>query len=113
LMKKADLIYNEDNLLQILEGLEARGNWRQALSVTEWVYNENIYKHRKSRFVYTKLLSILGKAWRPTEALRVFTIMRVEFICCPFRIYSICLLYSSLKLRKHNGISIISYVKSE
>ncbi|KAF0928165.1 hypothetical protein E2562_038071 [Oryza meyeriana var. granulata] len=75
-MKKADLIYNEDNLLQILEGLEARGNWRQALSVTEWVYNENIYKHRKSRFVYTKLLSILGKARRPTEALRVFTIMR-------------------------------------
>ncbi|XP_052155224.1 pentatricopeptide repeat-containing protein At5g67570, chloroplastic [Oryza glaberrima] len=78
LMKKADLIYNEDNLLQILEGLEARGNWRQALSVTEWVYNENIYKHRKSRFVYTKLLSILGKAWRPTEALRVFTIMRSD-----------------------------------
>uniref|UniRef100_J3M5X2 PROP1-like PPR domain-containing protein n=2 Tax=Oryza brachyantha TaxID=4533 RepID=J3M5X2_ORYBR len=76
LMKKADLIYNEDNLLQILEGLEARGNWRQALSVTEWVYNENNYKHRKSRFVYTKLLSILGKAWRPSEALRVFTIMR-------------------------------------
>ncbi|KAG8081653.1 hypothetical protein GUJ93_ZPchr0018g11330 [Zizania palustris] len=62
---------NEDDLR-----LEARGNWRQALSVTEWVYNENIYKHRKSRFVYTKLLSILGKAWRPTEALRVFTIMR-------------------------------------
>ncbi|KAL5202325.1 hypothetical protein ABZP36_013277 [Zizania latifolia] len=76
LMKKADLVYYEDNLLQILDGLEARGNWRQALSVTEWVYNENIYKHRKSRFVYTKLLSILGKAWRPTEALRVFTIMR-------------------------------------
>uniref|UniRef100_A0A0D9WF67 PROP1-like PPR domain-containing protein n=1 Tax=Leersia perrieri TaxID=77586 RepID=A0A0D9WF67_9ORYZ len=78
LMKKADLIYNEDNLLQILEGLEARGNWRQALSVTEWVYNENIYKHRKSRFVYTKLLSILGKSWRPTEALRVFNIMRAD-----------------------------------
>uniref|UniRef100_A0A453EBS6 Pentacotripeptide-repeat region of PRORP domain-containing protein n=1 Tax=Aegilops tauschii subsp. strangulata TaxID=200361 RepID=A0A453EBS6_AEGTS len=25
---------------------------------------------------YTKLLSILGKAWMPTEALRIFTIMR-------------------------------------
>ncbi|VAH74209.1 unnamed protein product [Triticum turgidum subsp. durum] len=76
MMKQADLIYNEDNLLQILKGLEAKGNWRQAVAVTEWVYNENSYKHRRSRFVYTKLLSILGKAWRPTEALRIFTIMR-------------------------------------
>jgi hypothetical protein len=49
MMKKADLIYNEDNLLRILDGLEARGNWRQALAVTEWVYNENSYKHRRSR----------------------------------------------------------------
>ncbi|CAN6319493.1 unnamed protein product [Urochloa humidicola] len=76
MMKKADLIYNEDNLLRMLDGLEARGNWRQALAVTEWVYNENCYRHRKSRFVYTKLLSILGKSLRATEALRVFTIMR-------------------------------------
>ncbi|CAN6289037.1 unnamed protein product [Urochloa humidicola] len=76
MMKKADLMYNEDNLLRILDGLEARGSWRQALAVTEWVYNENSYRHRKSRFVYTKLLSILGKSLRATEALRVFTIMR-------------------------------------
>ncbi|CAM0873316.1 unnamed protein product [Alopecurus aequalis] len=76
MMKQADLIYNEDNLLQILKGLEAQGNWRQAVAVTEWVYNENSYKHRRSRFVYTKLLSILGKALMPTEALRVFAIMR-------------------------------------
>ncbi|XP_062211658.1 pentatricopeptide repeat-containing protein At5g67570, chloroplastic isoform X2 [Phragmites australis] len=76
MMRKADIMYNEDNLLRILNGLEARGNWRQALSITEWVYNENIYRHRKSRFVYTKLLSILGKSSRATEALRVFTIMQ-------------------------------------
>ncbi|GJN08173.1 hypothetical protein PR202_ga26066 [Eleusine coracana subsp. coracana] len=76
MMKKADIIYNEDNLLKVLNGLEARGNWRQALSVTQWVYNENIYRHRKSRFVYTKLLSILGKSLKATEALRVFNIMR-------------------------------------
>lgn len=76
MMKKADLMYNEDNLLRILDGLEARGNWKQALAVTEWVYNENSYRHRKSRFVYTKLLSILGKSLRATEALRVFNIMR-------------------------------------
>ncbi|KAL6894649.1 hypothetical protein ACP4OV_008747 [Aristida adscensionis] len=76
MLKKADLIYHEDNMLRILGGLEARGNWRQALAITEWVYNENIYRHRKSRFVYTKLLSILGKSLRSTEALRIFTIMR-------------------------------------
>ncbi|KAM0884227.1 hypothetical protein ACQ4PT_031126 [Festuca glaucescens] len=76
MMKQADLIYNEDNLLQILKGLEAQGNWRQAVAVTEWVYNENSYKHQRSRFVYTKLLSILGKASVATEALRVFTMMR-------------------------------------
>jgi hypothetical protein len=49
MMKKADIIYSEDNLLRILDGLEARGNWRQALAVIEWVYNENSYRHRKSR----------------------------------------------------------------
>ncbi|KQK14386.1 pentatricopeptide repeat-containing protein At5g67570, chloroplastic isoform X2 [Brachypodium distachyon] len=75
MMKQADLIYNEDNLLQILKRLETQGNWRQAVAVTEWVYNENTYKHRRSRFVYTKLLSILGKSLVPTEALRVFKIM--------------------------------------
>ncbi|KAJ1253740.1 hypothetical protein BS78_K200800 [Paspalum vaginatum] len=76
MMKKADIIYNEDNLLRILDGLEARGSWRQALAVIEWVYKESSYRHRKSRFVYTKLLSVLGKSLRATEALRVFTIMR-------------------------------------
>lgn len=76
MMKRADIIYSEDNLLRILDGLEARGNWRQALSIIEWVYNENSYRHRKSRFVYTKLLSILGKSLRATEALHIFTIMR-------------------------------------
>ncbi|KQK14388.1 pentatricopeptide repeat-containing protein At5g67570, chloroplastic isoform X3 [Brachypodium distachyon] len=81
MMKQADLIYNEDNLLQILKRLETQGNWRQAVAVTEWVYNENTYKHRRSRFVYTKLLSILGKSLVPTEALRVFKIMLVLNAC--------------------------------
>lgn len=29
------------------------------------------------RFVYTKLLAVLGKARRPQEALRIFKLMRV------------------------------------
>ncbi|BAH93069.1 Os05g0313900 [Oryza sativa Japonica Group] len=35
----------------VVPGLEARGNWRWALSVTEWVYKENIYEHGKSRYI--------------------------------------------------------------
>ena len=141
-MKKADIIYSEDNLLRILDGLEARGNWRQALAVIEWVYNENSYRHRKSRqvfsshfslllpchceqhiltkkrsctlilpisnrfflsrFVYTKLLSILGKSLRATEALRVFTIMRVQSFFGTIKINSqlVC-----TENRKANGLT--------
>lgn len=58
MMKKADIIYNEDNLLRILDGLEARGNWRQALAVIEWVYNENSYRHRKSRLILPLFFSL-------------------------------------------------------
>ncbi|KAI3928306.1 hypothetical protein MKW98_023907 [Papaver atlanticum] len=39
------------HLLKIGEGLGVRGNWRIALSVVEWVYNNNDYKHQKSRFI--------------------------------------------------------------
>ncbi|KAI3928462.1 hypothetical protein MKW98_024063 [Papaver atlanticum] len=65
-------------LVILLTGLGFRGNWRIALSVVEWVYNNNDYKHQKSRFVYTKLLSVLGKARRPNEALQVFNLMRED-----------------------------------
>lgn len=36
-----------------------------------------------SRFVYTKLLAVLGKARRPLEALQAFNLMRVfpSFYC--------------------------------
>ncbi|URE40335.1 PPR repeat [Musa troglodytarum] len=54
------------------------GNWSQALSVVEWVYNEKQYKHRKSRFVYTKLLALLGKARRSNEALQIFNKMQED-----------------------------------
>ncbi|KAI3972756.1 hypothetical protein MKX01_019414 [Papaver californicum] len=67
LMKLSGLHFTEGHLLKIVEGLGACGNWRIALSVVEWVYNNNDYKHQKSRFVYTKLLSVLGKARRPYE----------------------------------------------
>ncbi|RZC62778.1 hypothetical protein C5167_024553 [Papaver somniferum] len=78
LMKLSGLHFTEGHLLKIVEGLGVHGNWRIALSVVEWVYNNNDYKHQKSRFVYTKLLSVLGKARRPNEALQVFNLMRED-----------------------------------
>ena len=55
-----------------------------------------------SRFVYTKLLSILGKSLRATEALRVFTIMRVQSFFCTIKIISqlVC-----TENRKANGLT--------
>ncbi|OVA09385.1 Pentatricopeptide repeat [Macleaya cordata] len=78
LMKQSGLHFTEGHLLRIVEGLGARGDWRLALSVVEWVYNSNDYKHQKSRFVYTKLLAVLGKARRPNEALQIFNLMRED-----------------------------------
>lgn len=49
LMKQSGLYFSEDNLLRLLEGFEVLGNWRHALSVVEWVYNENKYRYQKSR----------------------------------------------------------------
>lgn len=50
LMKQSGLYFSEDNLLRLLEGFEVLGNWRHALSVVEWVYNENKYRYQKSRW---------------------------------------------------------------
>ncbi|KAK2356840.1 Pentatricopeptide repeat (PPR) superfamily protein [Trifolium repens] len=53
------------------------GNFRgQALSVVQWVYSDKDHKKFQSKFVYTKLLAVLGKARRPTEALQIFNLMR-------------------------------------
>ncbi|MQM05382.1 hypothetical protein Taro_038192, partial [Colocasia esculenta] len=78
LMKLSGLLFTEKSLLRIVDELGARENWRQALDVVEWVYSEKNYKHHKSRFVYTKLLAVLGKARKSAEALRVFNTMRED-----------------------------------
>nr|CAD1837809.1 unnamed protein product [Ananas comosus var. bracteatus] len=78
LMRQSGLLFIEMYVLKIIARLGTLGSWRQALSVVEWIYNEKDYKHRKSRFVYTKLLAVLGKARRPTEALRIFNMMRED-----------------------------------
>ncbi|KAK8933279.1 Pentatricopeptide repeat-containing protein [Platanthera zijinensis] len=78
IMKHSGLLFSEMCMLEIIEELGALRNWRQALSVMKWVYNQQEYKNCKSRFVHTKLLSVLGKERRPREALKIFNEMRED-----------------------------------
>ncbi|XP_038881786.1 pentatricopeptide repeat-containing protein At5g67570, chloroplastic isoform X2 [Benincasa hispida] len=76
MMIRSGLQFNEGQLLKILDALGAKGCWKQALSVVEWVYNLKSHSHSKSRFVYTKLLAVLGMSRKPQEALQIFHLMR-------------------------------------
>ncbi|XVF17516.1 hypothetical protein REPUB_Repub10bG0129600 [Reevesia pubescens] len=70
IMKQSGLQFTEWQLLRIVEGLGKKEKWRQAMAVVQWLYGNKERKDFKSRFVYTKLLSVLGKARRPQEALQ-------------------------------------------
>ncbi|KAI3451917.1 hypothetical protein Pfo_008582 [Paulownia fortunei] len=76
MMRYSGLQFTEGQMLKIVEGLGDKGHWRHAFSVVEWVYNSKEHRHYKSRFVYTKLLKVLGRARKPHEALQVFNLMR-------------------------------------
>ncbi|XP_024961519.1 pentatricopeptide repeat-containing protein At5g67570, chloroplastic isoform X3 [Cynara cardunculus var. scolymus] len=78
MMKQSGLQFTEDQLLKIVGGLGDKGQWRHALSVVKWVYSSKEHRHFKSRFVYTKLLAVLGKARRSHEALQIFNLMRAD-----------------------------------
>ncbi|CAK7339749.1 unnamed protein product [Dovyalis caffra] len=78
IMKQSGLRFSEGQLLKIVEELGNKGKWAQAMTVVEWVYNDKDRRDCKSRFVYTKLLSVLGKERRPQEALSIFNLMRED-----------------------------------
>lgn len=67
-------------LVQVLGDM---GNWRRALQVVEWLHSRERYQPSNRRYIYTTVLSILGKARRPNEALNVFHAMREEFSTYP------------------------------
>ncbi|KAL7607437.1 hypothetical protein Lser_V15G19982 [Lactuca serriola] len=83
MMKQSELQFTEDQLLKIVGGLGDKGQWKHALSVVKYVYNSKEHKHFKSRFVYTKLLSVLGKSRRPHEALQIFNLMLADYHLYP------------------------------
>lgn len=49
MMKLSGLQFSEKQLLKILQGLGRKGNWKQALSVVEWVYDDKVRVRWKSR----------------------------------------------------------------
>ncbi|KAL6498210.1 hypothetical protein OROGR_028607 [Orobanche gracilis] len=76
MMRYSGLQFTEGQMLKIVEGLGNKGHWKHAVSVVEWVYNSKEQENFKSRFVYTKLLKVLGRARKPREALKIFNLMR-------------------------------------
>lgn len=91
MMKQSELLFTEVQLVKILGMLGDRGQWSHALSVVEWVYNSKDHKQYKSRYVYTKLLAVLGKARRPDDALQIFNLM-----CGDYHIYPDMAAYHSI-----------------
>ncbi|GER30982.1 pentatricopeptide repeat-containing protein [Striga asiatica] len=83
MMRYCGLQFTEDQMLKIVEGLGNKGQWRHAVSVVEWVYNSKEHKHFRSRFVYTKLLKVLGRARKASESLKVFNLMRGDALIYP------------------------------
>lgn len=49
MMRYSGLQFTEGQMLKIVEGLGKSGQWRDALSVVEWVYNSKEHRHFKSR----------------------------------------------------------------
>ncbi|KAL2928126.1 hypothetical protein RDABS01_033554 [Bienertia sinuspersici] len=78
MMKQSQLPFTENQLLRILGGLGDKGCWKQAMEVVDWVYSRKEHRHYKRRFVYTKLLAVLGNARKPHDALRIFKQMRED-----------------------------------
>jgi len=83
LMHNARIKFTDGRLVRIVQVLGDMGNWRKAVEVVHWVHNRKRYKYCKGRYVYTTLITVLGKARRPVEALNVFHAMREHISSYP------------------------------
>lgn len=79
----AKIKFTEHSILRIVQILGAMGNWKRALQIVQWLQSRERFKSYKSRYIYTTVLDVLGKAKRPTEALNVFYAMREELSSYP------------------------------
>ncbi|XP_042407216.1 pentatricopeptide repeat-containing protein At1g30610, chloroplastic-like [Zingiber officinale] len=76
MIHNARIKFTDHSILRIVQILGKHGNWRRVLQVVEWFQSRERFKSLKSRYVYTSVLDVLGKAKRPIEALNIFQAMR-------------------------------------
>ncbi|KAL4181520.1 hypothetical protein AMTRI_Chr12g271550 [Amborella trichopoda] len=72
LMSNTNIVFTEDNLLKIIEGLGAVGNWMQAWFVVEW---EDYFLY-PDMAAYHSIAVTLGQAGQVKELLKVIDYMR-------------------------------------
>ncbi|KAM0930944.1 hypothetical protein ACQ4PT_000650 [Festuca glaucescens] len=73
----AEIKFTDHSILRVVQILGRYGNWKRVLQVVEWLQSRERFKSDKSRYIYTTVLDVLGKAKRPFEALNVFYTMLV------------------------------------
>ncbi|XP_068656324.1 pentatricopeptide repeat-containing protein At1g30610, chloroplastic isoform X2 [Aristolochia californica] len=83
MMHSAQIRFTDHTILRVVQILGTLGNWRRVLQVVEWLHSCERFKSQKSRYIYTTVLNVLGKARRPVEALNVFHAMRKKFSSYP------------------------------
>ncbi|KAJ3693554.1 hypothetical protein LUZ60_009034 [Juncus effusus] len=85
LMHGAKIKFSDHTILRVVQILGKYKNWRRSLQVLQWLQSGDKFKSYKSRYIYTTVLDVLGKAKRPFEALNVFHSMLEEFGSYPDR----------------------------
>ncbi|KAL5977063.1 hypothetical protein ACLOJK_021405 [Asimina triloba] len=83
MMHSAKIKFTDHSILRVIQILGDLGNWRKALQVVEWLHSHERFKSYKSKYIYTTVLDVLGKARRPVEALNVFHAMRRQLSSYP------------------------------
>uniref|UniRef100_A0A804IFW3 Pentatricopeptide repeat-containing protein n=1 Tax=Musa acuminata subsp. malaccensis TaxID=214687 RepID=A0A804IFW3_MUSAM len=76
IIHSAKIKFTDHSILRIVQILGALGNWKRVLQVVEWLQSHARFESYKSRYIYTTVLDVLGKAKRPIEALNIFYTMR-------------------------------------
>ncbi|WVZ69308.1 hypothetical protein U9M48_018114 [Paspalum notatum var. saurae] len=79
----AKIKFSDHSILRIVQMLGRYGNWKRVLQVVEWLQSRERFKSYKSRYIYTTVLDVLGKAKRPVEALNVFYTMQNQLSSYP------------------------------
>ncbi|GJN40608.1 hypothetical protein PR202_gb29852 [Eleusine coracana subsp. coracana] len=79
----AKIKFSDHSILRIVQMLGRFGNWKRVLQVVEWLESRERFKSYKSRYIYTTVLDVLGKAKRPFEALNIFYTMQNQLSSYP------------------------------